>query len=299
MAWDRRATHASGRYRGAMARERALLKAADMKSLACLVFLVPAACGGRALPTASGRDDASDDGAAYGGTIAPIASGAVADDGAASFAPPGAAVGALDSGLDGGAPPAPVVPPAGPPFDAGPGGVCALPLAPGDLAIDELMIESVAGAGDHGEWLEVVSRLPCATNLRGLHGECPRGAKAATFDVAGDLWIPALGTFVVADSVSPPVNHDVPAPVVAWRGNQGDVLRNKGSTVTLRMHDVVIDTLTYPALPVGVGASLAFPADCDPSTRSDFGRWQTSVGSWFPGFRGTPNAPNTDVACAM
>src|SRR5437868_4642485 len=33
-------------------------------------------------------------------------------------------------------------------------GACARPLGPGDLVIDELMIASVAGAGDHGEWLE-------------------------------------------------------------------------------------------------------------------------------------------------
>ncbi len=115
----------------------------------------------------------------------------------------------------------------------------------------------------------------------------------------GDLWLPAEGTFVVADSVSPAINHDVPGPVVAWHGNLGDVLRNKGTTVTLTMADVVIDSLTYPALPLTVGASLAFPADCDPPLRSDFARWQTSVASWFSGFEGTPNAPNTDVTCPM
>ena len=34
---------------------------------------------------------------------------------------------------------------------------CVGPMAPGDLIIDELMIASQAGDGDHGEWLEVMS----------------------------------------------------------------------------------------------------------------------------------------------
>jgi hypothetical protein len=159
------------------------------------------------------------------------------------------------------------------------------------------MIESVSGTGDHGEWLEVTSTRDCALDLRGLHGECPRGAKAATFDLGGDFWIPARGTFVVADSLSPAVNHDLPQPVFAWRGNLGDVLRNKGGTVTLLVNGAVVDTVTFPALTLTVGATVAFPADCDPSQRSDFSLWETSVSSWFPGFRGTPNAANTDIAC--
>ncbi len=185
----------------------------------------------------------------------------------------------------------------GPPFDAGGGGLCAAPLSPADLMIDELMIESVAGAGDYGEWLEVTSTLDCAVNLQGLHGECPHGAKVATFDVTDDTWVPARGTFVVADSSDPVLNHYLPGTVVNWLGQPGDVLRNKGTTVTLSVAGVVIDTLTYPALTLTVGASLAFPSDCDPTLRADFTRWKTSAASWFPGFRGTPNAPNTDVSC--
>jgi len=44
---------------------------------------------------------------------------------------------------------------------------CEDPLAPGDLVIDELMIASVAGSGDYGEWVEVRSTRPCALNLHG------------------------------------------------------------------------------------------------------------------------------------
>jgi hypothetical protein len=176
-------------------------------------------------------------------------------------------------------------------------GACPQPLAPGDLMIDELMIESVAGAGDYGEWLEVKSNVDCLADLRGLHGECPRGAKVATFDVASDVWLPPRGTFVVADSSDPAINHDLPGVVIAWFGQPGDVLRNKGTTITLSLSASLLDTVTYPALSLAVGNSVAFPSDCDPSLRSDFTNWLPSNASWFPGFLGTPNAPNADVVC--
>jgi hypothetical protein len=178
-----------------------------------------------------------------------------------------------------------------------PDGACTQPPGAGALRIDELMIASVAGTGDNGEWLEIANALDCTVNLNGLHGECPHGAKVATFDVTGDLWIPPQGTFVVADSSDPAINHDLPGVVIAWFDHPGDVLRNKGTTITLTANAAMLDTLTYPALTLNVGASLAFPSDCDPSQRRDFTKWKWSTASWFPGFLGTPNAPNTDVTC--
>jgi hypothetical protein len=243
-------------------------------------------CGGHVANPGAGEGDASDDGAGgYGGSIAASGGPVPVNDATVPSGSGGADAAEPDST-------APVLP-----FDAGPGGTCDQPLAPGDLMIDELMIESTSGTGDHGEWIEVSSTLDCAIDLAGLHGECPRGAKVATFDVTDDLWLPARGFFVIADSTDPAINHYLPGTVVAWSGNLGDVLRNKGTTVTLLVNDVVIDTLTYPAVPVTVGASLAFPADCDPGMRSDWALWQTSTASWFPGFLGTPNAPNVDVTC--
>jgi hypothetical protein len=178
-------------------------------------------------------------------------------------------------------------------------GACPAPPSAGDLAIDELMIESVSGTGDYGEWIEVRSNKACALDLRGLHGDCPSGSKVRTFDVAEDLWIPAGGFFLVADSSNPVTNHGLPAPVLVWAGQPGDVLRNKGGTIDLSVGGALVDTLTFPALKLTVGASVAFPDDCDPSMRLDFTVWQTSVASYFPSFFGTPAAPNTDVHCSF
>jgi hypothetical protein len=187
--------------------------------------------------------------------------------------------------------------PPAPPFDAGAGGTCGRPLAFGDLRIDELMIASVAGSGDDGEWFEVSSALDCAIDLIGLHGEAPRGAAVATFDVADHLWLPARGTFVIADSTDPAINHYLPGVVVGWFGHPGDVLRNQGTSITLTAGSALVDSITYPSLSATPGRSIAFPPDCDAGARTDWTLWQPSTASWFPGFQGTPNAPNGDVRC--
>jgi hypothetical protein len=273
-------------------RRQLLLAAAG--ALASLV-----ACTGRTGPSPNANLLAASDGA-YGGSFP--ATGAPYDDEAASDPPPLSRPNlddaedeaeveseGADAALDEAAGDEPTNPL--------PDGACVQPLTRGALRIDELMIASVAGAGDDGEWIEIESTLDCAANLDGLHGECPRGAKVATFDVTGDLWIPPRGTFLVADSSDPAINHDVPGIVVPWFGHSGDVLRNEGTTLTVSLDGTLIDTVTYPALPLVVGVSLAFPEDCDPSQRSDFTKWKRSTASWFPGFLGTPNAPNTDVTC--
>jgi hypothetical protein len=259
-----------------------------------LVFFVvlPLACAvgppgpdGQATPASAG-DDAGVPGAwltdeAASGDDATSFALAPSTDGSFAEAPEG------EASVDAGAPA--VVSP--------PDGACSAPLAGGDLAIDELLIESVAGTGDYGEWLEVRSTLSCAIDLRGLHGECPSGARVRTFDVTDDVWLGPGATFVVADSIDPAIDHDLPGTVIAWSGQPGDVLRNKGATVTLLYQNALIDSVTYPALKLVVGASVAFPADCPIERRSDWSAWQTSTSSWFPGFFGTPNAPNTDVFC--
>jgi hypothetical protein len=185
----------------------------------------------------------------------------------------------------------------GPPFDAGPKGSCTKPLVAGDLAIVELLVESVAGSGDHGEWIEVQSHLDCALDLRGLHGDAPAGAKVHTFDVTDDLWIAPRGTFLVADASDAALNHALRGPLVVWSGEPGDVLRNMGTTVSLRMNGALIDAVTYPSMKWTVGASIAFPAECPASARDDWAAWVTSTASWFPGFYGTPNGPNVGIRC--
>jgi hypothetical protein len=181
--------------------------------------------------------------------------------------------------------------------DATPENACDASLVPGQLLIDELMIESVKGSGDEGEWLEVANAAACSVDLRGLHAESPRGTKVATLDVSDDVWLAPGATFVIADSTTPAIDHYLPGLVYGWLGHPSDVLRNAGTTISLLASGTLVDSITYPALTLTVGTALEYPSDCDAASRADWTRWQPSSSTYFPSFHGTPNAANDDVHC--
>ncbi len=193
--------------------------------------------------------------------------------------------------------------------DSGKGGdsgpvLCANPPGAGDLAIVELMIESVNAFGDQGEWLEVQStQASCTFNLNGLHVESPRTTSAPftpdTLDITTDTYLPPNGIFVIADTLDPTVDNQLPTTplLLAWAGDPSDVLQNGGDEVTLSLGGNVIQDLTYPAFQLIVGTSISFPADCSWSDLPDWSRWSYSNNFWYGTFQGTPNAANTDVTC--
>jgi len=176
---------------------------------------------------------------------------------------------------------------------------CASPLGPGDLVFDEAMISSEPGSSDRGQWLEVRSTQPCSLDLLGLHASAPHGQSARTVDVTSDLWLPAGGFFLIADTLDPTENNGLPGLVLAWAGSPADVLHKTSDTITLSVGTVMIDTLTYPDKKRAQGISMAFPSSCSAALRGEFSSWVPSVASWTSGFSGTPGAPNTDVMCAV
>ncbi len=180
-----------------------------------------------------------------------------------------------------------------------PANACAAPLSPGALVFDEVMIASVAGSDDRGQWLEVRSTRTCSVDLLGLHASAPHGQSFRTLDVTSDLWLPAGGFFLIADTLDPTENGALPGLVLAWTGSPADALHKTSDTITLSLGDVMIDTLSYPSKKRTVGTSMAFPSNCAPSLRGDFTTWQPSTASWTPGLFGTPGAPNTDVRCSL
>jgi hypothetical protein len=187
-----------------------------------------------------------------------------------------------------------------PPDDAGTTGprrYCGPALAAGDLAIVEVMISSKAGSGDSGEWIEIQSTRDCWLKLKGVVVESPRGAAQSNVaTIVDDFELAPRGTFVVADSTDPVKNHGLPGKVIAWEAT--DVLKNDGDTITVRLGSVQIDTLTYPAFSnLTPGRAVSFPADCVAADRASWARWSLTFNEFSPGFKGTPNAPNDDVAC--
>ena len=184
------------------------------------------------------------------------------------------------------------------PSDAGPvlKTYCAGPLKAGDLQIGELMIQSRAGAGDDGEWVEIRSTQTCWLKLKGLVVESPRGLSVDSVTIADDFELGPKELFLVADSADAMKNNALPGKLYAW--NATDVLKNDGDTVSVKLGAAVIDTLTYPAFSNLVpGRTVAFPNDCPANVHSDWARWSLSFTVWKLGFKGTPNATNDDIAC--
>ena len=175
---------------------------------------------------------------------------------------------------------------------------CTGGLAAGDLAIVELMISSRAGSGDGGEWIEIQStRSDCWLRLQGVTIESPRGQAAPNaVTITEDFELPPNGTFVVAASADPAKNNGLPGKVFAWGAT--DVLKNDGDTIVVKLGPIALDQLTYPAFSnLEAGRALSFPDDCAWNARGDWARWSLTFDEWTPGFKGTPNGPNADVAC--
>ena len=180
--------------------------------------------------------------------------------------------------------------------------LCGGPLGAGDLAVVELMIASQVGAGDMGQWIEIQSTRACTVDLNGLHAEASTASSSGTLDVTSHVYLPANGIFVIASSLDPALDDDLPAiPLLfEWDGSPPDVLDTAGGTLTLSYPPTgsVVDDLVYPQFQVlTVGTSISFPADCAWGDRSSWARWSFSTHDWFSTFQGTPNAPNTDVTC--
>ncbi len=187
-------------------------------------------------------------------------------------------------------------------FEAGPDGsvivpLCSGALAAGDVKIVEIMISSVAGQNDSGEWVELQSTRSCRLNIKGLTVGSPRGTVSTdSVTIGTDTILAPYGIFVVADSPDTTVNHGLPTPIFSW--NAVDALKNDGDTINVSAGATAIDTLTYPrfsSLPAG--RSISFPADCAWSDRDTWARWSYSFNTYSTLLQGTPNKDNTDVTC--
>jgi hypothetical protein len=180
-----------------------------------------------------------------------------------------------------------------------PSNLCQGSVGAGDFKVVEIMIASIAGSGDKGEWIELQSTRSCTQNAKGLVITSPRGVGTDTATVGADMFVPAYGTFVVANSTNTAVNHGLGARVVAFSGEPADVLKNDGDTITVTNGATTVDTLTYPKFGnLVAGSSVSFPWDCAWSDRTDWQRWSYSFTTYGGGaFKGTPNDDNLDVAC--
>jgi hypothetical protein len=174
---------------------------------------------------------------------------------------------------------------------------CDGDLEAGDLAIVEIMIASKSGSGDSGEWVEIKSTRDCWLHLAGVSVESPRGSAAADVaSVDGTVDLAPGGSFVVADSDDATKNHGIKGTVLSWDAT--DVLKNDGDTITVKLGEAQIDSVSYPSLAAATaGVSVAYPAACEGADRGDWLKWTASADTFGGTLKGTPNAPNDDVKC--
>jgi len=179
--------------------------------------------------------------------------------------------------------------------DGGAATNCQGPLGAGDVKIVELMIESVSGSGDKGEWIELENTRSCIVNLNGVSVQSPRGTGSDAASITSDVFVQPGASVVIADSSDPNDNHQLPGVVASFASY--DVLKNSGDTVEVYLGTTLIDALTYPQLALTPGRSVSFPSDCAWTDRASWSRWSGSFHVWSSPFQGTPGADNTDVTC--
>ncbi len=170
-------------------------------------------------------------------------------------------------------------------------------LAPGDLVITEFLISSRAGSNDDAEWIELSSTRTCTLKLDGVVVESPKGTAfdAVTLPVGTEA--APLGKLLVVGSAAGARALGLPQPTFALE--RTDVLKNDGDRLTVRVGATIIDRLDYPAFSnVTPSRSVAFPANCPASARTDWSRWSLTFATYAGGAqRGTPGRDNTDVTC--
>lgn len=171
------------------------------------------------------------------------------------------------------------------------------PCAPktSNLALSEVMVASVAGGGDRGEWFEVRNTGACPVDLAGLEIVSPTGSGIEKkHTVSGGIVAPGA-YFVFALSGDAGENHAVPYDYVYGLGTADDViLNNAADWLELRVAGVAIDRVTWPSSGYVVGASHFYASSLDPLLNDNWAAWTASsaVYSTTGGtFRGTPGAP--------
>jgi len=184
------------------------------------------------------------------------------------------------------------------PRDAGPrdSGTVTCPPAVGSLVITEIMISSVSGSGDRGEWFEVVNTGTCTVDLTGVVILSPTGSGTEkTHTITGGTVAPGR-YFVFALDAAPAANHFLSFDYAYGTGGADDVIFNNAADwLELRSGVMAIDRVTWPSGGYTNGRSRMLPGTPS-ATANDV--WatlcdSTAVFSTTGGtFYGTPQMAN-------
>lgn len=182
--------------------------------------------------------------------------------------------------------------------DAGPrdSGGMTCPPAPGMLVIDEVMISSVSGSGDRGEWFEVVNVGTCTIDLTGLTIVSPAGTGAEKTHTVTSGSVAPGRYFVFALDSAPAANHFLPFDYAYGTGGAEDVIfNNSADWLELRSGATVIDRVAWPSGGYTNGKSRMLPGTPSATANDTWANLcdSTAVYSTTGGtFYGTPQMPN-------
>lgn len=172
-----------------------------------------------------------------------------------------------------------------------------VPCAPSatNILITEVMVASITGSGDKGEWFEIHNVGDCIVDLAGVEIVSPTGSGVEKVHsiVAGT--IDPDGYFVLALSGNAADNHGLKFDYVYENSALDDVVLNNGADwIELRFGGAALDRASWPSSGFTYGATKYFPANLDPAMNGDWSKWlvSTAVYSSMGGtFLGTPGAP--------
>lgn len=267
--------------------------------VACVVplFLVIASgCATGGEPSVSGSDAAADGATLADATLpspdampppdATMASDASPmDDASADARPPDA------STPDASIPDASSPDASGPPCDVGPSFVI----------ITEVMIASVSGSRDRGEWFEVHNPGDCEANLSGLTVSSPTSTGTLRTHTIAGLRIPAGGFVTLGQSLNPTEHHGAGIDYAYGTGSRSTeiVFSNGSDSLRLAAGDTTIDEVSWGSSGFSYSKSRQFPSGGSPLDRATWSEWcdSTMVFSMEGGtFYGTPGSAN-DARC--
>jgi hypothetical protein len=164
-----------------------------------------------------------------------------------------------------------------------------------NILISEVMIASITGSGDKGEWFEIHNVGNCIVDLAGLQIVSPTGSGAEKVHAIVAGTIDPDGYFVLALSGNASDNHGLKYDYVYENSALDDVvLNNSADWIELRAGGLAIDRVSWPSSGFAYGATKYFPSNLDPGLNDDWSKWLVSTSSYSSmggTFLGTPGAP--------
>lgn len=174
-------------------------------------------------------------------------------------------------------------------------------VAPGFVYINEIMIASVSGSRDRGEWFEIYNPGDCEADLSGMVIASPTSSGTMREHTISSLRIAPGSYTVLAQSLNPAEHHGANVDYAYGTGSSTTEIRfsNSRDSLLLRAGMDEIDRIEWTSSGFSYSTSRQFPTSGAISEHGTWSRWcdSTQTFSMTGGvFYGTPGMAN-DMTC--